>query len=311
MKVAETLLDFIGNTPLLSLNALDTSLQGNVYGKCEFLNPSGSVKDRAALAMIETAEKSGRINKDTVIIEPTSGNTGVALAMVCAIKGYKLIITMPESMTLERRRLLTAYGVELHLTPAHLQMSGAIEMAQKLAQQHSNAFIPQQFENEANPIKHYESTGVEIWDALDGKIDVAVIAVGTGGTISGASKFLKEKNPAIQIVAVEPKGSPVLSGGQAGPHMIQGIGAGFVPNNCDRSMIDEILLVRNEEAIQTSRDLAANLGVLVGYSAGANVFAALKVAKRVDMKGKNIVTILCDVGERYLTTDLFDMKRSL
>ena len=293
-KIGETILDFVGQTPLLNLSSLSKELGGIVYGKCEFFNPSGSVKDRAALAMIESAEKSGRINKDTVIIEPTSGNTGVALAMVCAVKGYRLIITMPESMTLERRRLLTAYGVELHLTPAHLQMSGAIEMAQKLAQQYPNSFIPQQFENEANPEKHYHSTGEEIWEDLQGKIDAVVIAVGTGGSISGVSKFLKSKNPALKVFAVEPKDSPVLSGGNAGPHMIQGIGAGFIPKNCSQDVIDEIILVANEEAIQTARNLAEKTGVLVGFSAGANVFAALQVAKRKELTGKNIVTILAD-----------------
>lgn len=309
-KIGNSILDFIGSTPLLDLSSLSNSLQAKLYGKCEFFNPSGSVKDRAALAMIEAAERDNLINQDTVIIEPTSGNTGVALAMVCAVKGYRLIITMPESMTLERRRLLTAYGVELHLTPAHLQMSGAIDKAKQLASEYPNSFIPQQFENTANPTMHFNTTGPEIWADLEGAVDAVVIGVGTGGSVSGISKFLKTKNSKLKVFAVEPKGSPVLSGGQAGPHMIQGIGAGFVPRNCETSLIDEIILVDNDDAINSARNLAAQSGVLVGYSAGANVFAGLSVAQKSEFKNKNIVTILCDVGERYLTTDLFNLKRS-
>ena len=269
------------------------------------MNPTGSVKDRAAFNMIQMAEKEGRINKDTVIIEPTSGNTGISLATICSLKGYRLIITMPESMSLERRNMLKALGAELELTPAHLQMDGAISRAEALSKTFPNSFIPQQFNNAANPKIHFETTGPEIWSDTDGQIDVFVAAVGTGGTLSGVGSFLKNQSNDIEIIAVEPKDSAVLSGNPAGPHMIQGIGAGFVPENLDRSVIDRILTVSNEEAMDTSKRLAKDEGVFVGISAGANVAACIQLAQQPEYKGKKIVTILCDIGDRYLSTVLF------
>ena len=304
--IAKNILELVGHTPLLNLSELEEGSGANIYGKCEFLNPSGSVKDRAALAMIETAEAEGLLDEETVVIEPTSGNTGIALAMVCAYKGYKLIITMPESMSIERQRILKAYGAEVVLTPAHMQMNGAIQEAKTIAKCHKKHFIPQQFNNPANPTKHYNTTAVEIFESLKGQVDAIVFGVGTGGSIAGCAKFLKEKKPDIQVVALEPADSSVLSGQKAGPHMIQGIGAGFIPENYDSRLVDEIIGVQNDDAIQMSRRLARELGVFCGISAGANVFGATQLAKRDTYVGKNIVTILCDVGERYLSTPIFD-----
>jgi cysteine synthase A len=305
MKIAENLTELIGNTPLVKLGKIGQDSGATVVGKCEFFNPCASVKDRAGLAMIEAAEKEGLIQADTTIIEPTSGNTGIALAFVAAVKGYKIILTMPESMSLERRQLLKALGAQIELTPAHLGMKGAIEKAEELAKTMGNAFIPQQFNNVANPDIHKKTTAEEIWRDTDGKIDILVAGVGTGGTISGVGSVLKSRNPNIQIIAVEPSASPVISGGQPGPHMIQGIGAGFIPKNLNREVIDEIIQVSNEDAITMGRRLAKEEGILTGISAGANVFAAHQVASRPENKGKLIVTILCDFGERYLSTTLY------
>lgn len=308
MPIANNITDLIGKTPLVRLNKIAEGTPAEIVAKCEFLSPGGSVKDRAALAMIEAAEKDGRIDQDTVIIEPTSGNTGIALAMVSAIKGYKLIITMPDSMSLERRNLLRALGAELELTPGHLQMSGAIAHAEELAKKYPKSFIPQQFNNSANPDMHYKTTGKEIWDDTEGRIDILVTAVGTGGTITGVTRYLKEKNPNFKTIAVEPQDSAVISGEKPGPHMIQGVGAGFIPSNLDTTLIDEIVKVTNEDAIKTARRLAKEEGILSGISAGANVSAAIEVAKRPENKGKRIITVLCDVGERYLSTILFHQQ---
>tara|TARA_Y100001935_G_scaffold253375_1_gene259432 strand:+ start:5585 stop:6505 length:921 start_codon:yes stop_codon:yes gene_type:complete len=291
----------VGKTPLVKLSHLSEKHGVELYGKCEFMNPSGSVKDRAAYAMIHDALDAGLITKDTHIIEPTSGNTGIALAFICASLGIKLTLTMPESMSLERRQLLKAYGAHLDLTPAHLGMTGAIQRANELKTDH--VFIPQQFENQSNPNMHYQTTGPEILSDID--VDVFVAGVGTGGTISGVSKYLKEHR-SITAIAVEPKDSPVISGGEPGPHMIQGIGAGFIPKNFDRAIIDEILTISNDEAMQMASYIATNEGLLCGISAGANVHAALEVAKRPENLGKNVVTILCDSGERYLSMNLFN-----
>ncbi len=291
--------EFVGRTPLVKLSYLSEKYGIHLYGKCEFMNPSGSVKDRAAHAMIHDAMAAGKITQDTHIIEPTSGNTGIALAFICASMGLKLTLTMPESMSLERRQLLKAYGASLELTPAHLGMSGAIARAQELMTDQS--FMPQQFENESNPAMHYATTGPEILADVD--VDIFVAGVGTGGTISGVAKYLKEKK-AIQAIAVEPNDSPVISGGQPGPHMIQGIGAGFIPKNLDRAIIDDILTIHNTEAIDMANELAIHEGLCCGISAGANVAAALRVAKQHPTK--HVVTILCDSGERYLSMNLFN-----
>ena len=291
----------VGKTPLVKLEALSDEYGVELYGKCEFMNPSGSVKDRAAYAMIHDALDAGIIHKDTHIIEPTSGNTGIALAFICASLGLRLTLTMPESMSLERRQLLAAYGANLELTPAHLGMTGAIERAQELKDDQS--FIPQQFENESNPNMHYKTTGPEILAAID--IDIFVAGVGTGGTISGVSKYLKEHRD-VTSIAVEPKDSPVISGGEPGPHMIQGIGAGFVPKNFNRAIIDEIYTISSNDAIAMANQIATKEGLLCGISAGANVHAALDVARRTENAGKKVVTILCDSGERYLSMKLFN-----
>ena len=305
MSIVENLSQLIGKTPLLKLRGVSDEAGIEILGKCEFLNPTGSVKDRAAINMIEAAEKEGRIDSDTVIIEPTSGNTGISLAAICAMKGYRLIITMPDSMSLERRNMLKALGAELELTPGHLQMDGAISRAEALQKSFPKAFIPQQFNNASNPKIHYQTTGPEIWADTDGQVDAFVVAVGTGGTLSGVGTYLKEQSSEVQIVAVEPKDSAVLSGNKPGPHMIQGVGAGFIPNNLDRSLIDQIITVSNEEAIEMTRRLAKKEGLFVGVSSGANIVAALKLAKNPQFKGKRIVTILCDIGDRYLSTTLF------
>ncbi|MDY3877359.1 MAG: cysteine synthase A [Prevotella sp.] len=306
-KIAKQITELIGRTPLVELakvskqNVLDTP----IIAKVEFFNPGGSVKDRIAFAMIEDAEKKGILKPGATIIEPTSGNTGVGLALVSAVKGYKLILTMPETMSVERRNLVKAYGAEVRLTPGQDGMPGAIRAAEELRDSIPNAVILEQFENPANPQRHYDTTGVEIWEDTDGQVDIFVAGVGTGGTISGIGKRLKEKNPNIRIIAVEPASSPVLNGGKSGPHKIQGIGAGFIPNTYNAQVIDEVFDVDNDDAIRTGRLLAQQEGLLVGISSGAAVFAAIQIAKRPENKGKKIVVLLPDTGERYLTTVLY------
>ncbi len=307
MKIAKKLTDLIGNTPLVELDNYSKAkgLEAPVIAKVEFFNPGGSVKDRIALAMIEDAEQKGILKPGATIIEPTSGNTGVGLALVSAVKGYHLILTMPDTMSVERRNLVKAYGAEVRLTPGKDGMPGAIKAAETLRDSIPGAVILQQFENKANPAKHYATTGEELWEQTDGHIDIFVAGVGTGGTISGVGKRLKELNPNVKIVAVEPKSSPVLNGGQAGPHKIQGIGAGFVPQTYDASVIDEVFDVENDDAIRTGRELAQHDGVLVGISSGAAAYAAAEVAKRPENKGKTVVVLLPDTGERYLSTVLY------
>jgi len=305
MGIYNNITELVGNTPLVRLNSYSQNNSVNILGKCEFLNPTSSVKDRIALAMIQSAIDEGKIDKDTIIIEPTSGNTGIGLAMVCAVKGLKLVLTMPESMSIERRQLLSALGAKLELTPAEKGMKGAIEKAHSLSEVIKNSFIPLQFENEANPLIHEKTTAREILEDTEGKVDILVSGVGTGGSITGISKVLKEHNPNIKIVAVEPLDSAVLSGENPGPHKIQGIGAGFVPKVLNTNVYDEIIKVSNEDAMATAKDLALKEGLIVGISSGANVFAANEVAKLEENKGKTIVTILCDTGERYLSTGLY------
>ncbi len=306
-KIAKQLTELIGNTPLLELNKFSQtmSLQIPVIAKVEFFNPGGSVKDRVAMAMVEDAEKKGILQPGATIIEPTSGNTGVGLALVSAVKGYHLILTMPETMSIERRNLVKAYGAEVRLTPGQEGMSGAISEAERLRDTIPGAVILQQFENAANPAAHYASTGVEIWQQTDGDIDVFVAGVGTGGTISGIGKYLKENNPKVHIVAVEPASSAVLSGGQSGAHKIQGIGAGFIPKTYDATVVDEVFPVENDDAIRTGRQLAQTEGLLVGISSGAAAYAAAKIAQRPEYAGKRIVVLLPDTGERYLSTVLY------
>ena len=307
-KIAKKLTDLIGNTPLLELGTYrdENKLEANLIAKVEYCNPLGSVKDRVANAMIETAIKEGKINKDTVIIEPTSGNTGIGLAFVTATKGLRLILTMPETMSIERRRIVSALGAEVVLTPGVEGMKGAIAKAEALKEEYGNAFIPQQFENEANPKIHFETTGPEIWRDTDGKVDIFVAGVGTGGTVTGIGKYIKSQNPNAKIVAVEPATSAVLSGHKPGPHKIQGIGAGFVPKVLDLDIVDEIIPVENEDAFNASRAVAKAEGLLVGISSGASIYAATELAKRPENKGKNIVVLLPDTGERYLSTTLFE-----
>jgi cysteine synthase A len=306
-KIAKNLTDLIGNTPLLELSNYNgkNDLEAKLIAKLEYFNPAGSVKDRIGYAMIKDAEEKGLINKDTVIIEPTSGNTGIGLAFVAAAKGYRLILTMPETMSIERRNLLKALGAELVLTPGSEGMKGAIKKATELTGETENAILLQQFKNPANPEIHRKTTAEEIWRDTDGKIDIFVAGVGTGGTITGVGETLKQKNPSIQIIAVEPFDSPVLSGGNPGPHKIQGIGAGFVPDIFNKDIVDEIYKVKNEEAFETTRKLSKSEGLLVGISSGAAVFAATQIAKRPENKGKAIVVLLPDTGERYLSTPLF------
>ena len=306
-KIAKQLTELIGNTPLLELNKFSKShgIETPIIAKVEFFNPGGSVKDRVALAMIEDAEKKGLLKPGATIIEPTSGNTGVGLALVAAVKGYKLVLTMPETMSIERRNLVKAYGAEVKLTSGAAGMAGAIKAAEELRDATPGSIILQQFENPANPQKHYDTTGVELWEQTGGDIDIFVAGVGTGGTLSGIGKRLKEKNPNIKIVAVEPKSSAVLNGGPSGPHKIQGIGAGFIPKTYNNEVVDEIFDVENDDAIRTGRQLAREEGLLVGISSGAAAFAASEIAKRPENKGKKIVALLPDTGERYLSTVLY------
>lgn len=307
-KIYQSFTELIGNTPLLELNGIEKAnkLEATLLGKLEYFNPAGSVKDRIAKAMIEDAEAKGLIKEGSVLIEPTSGNTGIGLAAVAAARGYRLIITMPETMSVERRNLMKAYGAELVLTEGAKGMKGAIAKAQELAQEIPNSFIPSQFTNPSNPAAHQKTTGVEIWNDTDGKVDIFVAGVGTGGTISGVGAYLKSQNPNVKVVAVEPKGSPVLTEGVAGAHKIQGIGAGFVPETLNTEIYDEVIPVENEDAFDTGRTVARTEGVLVGISAGAAVWAGIQLAKRPENKGKTIVVLLPDTGERYLSTPMFE-----
>ena len=305
MNIAKDVTQLVGNTPLVRINTLSNETNTEILGKCEFMNPTSSVKDRIALSMIETAIKDGKITKDTVVVEPTSGNTGIGLAMVCAAKGIELILTMPESMSLERRQLLAALGATLDLTPAALGMKGAIERAAEIDNTMPNSFMPQQFNNPANPEAHRQTTAKEILADTDGNVDIIIAAVGTGGSLTGISEVLKAHNPSVQVVAVEPENSPVISGGEPGPHKIQGIGAGFIPGVLNTEIFDEVIQVADADAFATSKEVAKTDGLLVGISAGANLYAAQKVASRPENKGKIIVTILCDTGERYLSTTLY------
>jgi cysteine synthase A len=306
MKIYDNITKTIGGTPLVRLNRLSAGLKATIAVKLESRNPLGSVKDRIGIAMIEAAEKSGELLSGATIVEPTSGNTGIALAFAAAAKGYKLILTMPETMSIERRKLLAALGAELVLTPGIEGMPGAIKRAEELVGKLPNAYMPQQFDNAANPEIHRQTTALEIWDDTDGKVDFFVSGVGTGGTLTGVGSVLKKKKPSVKIVAVEPSDSPVLSGGKPGPHKIQGIGAGFVPTNLDTKLVDEILQISAADAGITARRLAKEEGILCGISAGGNVWAALQLAKRPENEGKLIVTVICDSGERYLSTWLFD-----
>ncbi|MBR1969144.1 MAG: cysteine synthase A [Clostridia bacterium] len=307
MKIYRSITELIGKTPLLELSNYEkkNNLNAKIYAKLEFFNPAGSAKDRVALKMLDDAEKSGKIKKGAVIIEPTSGNTGIALASIAASRGYRAILTMPETMSIERRNLLSAYGAEIVLTDGKKGMSGAIEKAIELSKEIEGSFIPGQFDNPSNPLAHYESTGVEIWNDTDGSVDIFVAGVGTGGTLSGTGKFLKEKNPDIKVIAVEPEASPLLSKGTAGPHGIQGIGANFVPDNLDKSIYDKVIAVSDEDAFREGKDIARTEGFLVGISSGAALFAAKELARRPENKGKSIVVILPDTGERYLSTPMF------
>ena len=306
-KIAKKLTELVGNTPLLELGkySQEKGLETPVIAKVEYFNPGGSVKDRIALSMIEDAEKKGLLKPGATIIEPTRGNTGVGLALVSAVKGYKLILTMPETMSVERRNLVKAYGAEVRLTSGKDGMPGAIRAAKELKESIPGSIILQQFENGANPARHYATTGPEIWEQTGGEVDIFVAGVGTGGTVSGVGKYLKEKKPGVRVIAVEPKSSPVLNGGQSGPHKIQGIGAGFVPATYNAGVVDEVFDVENDDAIRTGRQLAKSEGLLVGISAGAAAFAAAEIAKRPENKGKKVVVLLPDTGERYLSTVLY------
>ncbi len=306
MPVYESIADLVGRTPLIKLRRVVQGCHAEVLGKAEFFNPLGSVKDRIGAQMILTAEAEHTIHPGkTLLVEPTSGNTGIALAYICAAKGYKLLLTMPDTMSLERRALLKALGAKLELTPGALGMQGAVSRAQQIVADHPDAILLQQFDNPANPLAHERTTALEIWEDTGGEIDAIVTGVGTGGTISGIARVLKQKNPDFKAIAIEPAGSPVLSGGEPGPHRIQGIGAGFIPRNYDASVVDEVITVTDEEAFEMARALASTEGLLVGISAGANVAGACAVARRPEFAGKRIVTMLCDTGERYLSTPLF------
>ena len=307
MAIRQSIKELIGNTPLVQLNryAAKRGLGANILAKIEYFNPAGSVKDRVGFAMLDAAEKAGKLNSKTVIIEPTSGNTGIGLAAAAAARGLRIILTMPETMSVERRNLLKAYGAELVLTDGKKGMKGAITKAEELAKENPNSFIPGQFVNPVNPETHFKTTGPEIWKDTEGKVDIFVAGVGTGGTVSGTGKYLKDQNPNVKVIAVEPATSPVLSQGYAGPHGIQGIGAGFVPNTLDTSVYDEVFTVTNEQAYETGRLIAHNEGMLVGISSGAATYAAIQIAKRPENKGKTIVVLLPDTGERYLSTPMF------
>lgn len=304
-KIYGNVLETIGTTPLVKLNKLTAGLDATILAKLEARNPGGSVKDRICLSMIDEAEKQGLLKQDSVIIEPTSGNTGIGLAMVAAVKGYRLILTMPDTMSLERRTLLMAYGAELVLTPGAKGMVGAVEKAEELAKTIPKSFVPQQFKNPSNPKIHRETTAIEIWEDTEGRVDIFVAGVGTGGTITGVAEVIKPKKPGLKIVAIEPFDSPVLSGGKPAPHKIQGIGAGFIPEVMKLDLVDEIFRVKNEEAVDTARQLVREEGILCGISSGAAVFAAIQIAKRPENKNKLIVTVLPDTGERYLSSILF------
>ncbi|MCV7380738.1 cysteine synthase A [Mycobacterium alsense] len=305
MSIAEDVTQLIGNTPLVRLRRVTEGAVADVVAKLEFFNPANSVKDRIGVAMLDAAEEAGLINPDTIVLEPTSGNTGIALAMVCAARGYRCVLTMPETMSVERRMLLRAYGAELVLTPGPDGMPGAIAKAEELAKTDQRYFIPQQFENPANPAIHRATTAEEVWRDTDGKVDIFVSGVGTGGTITGVAQVIKERKPSAQFVAVEPSASPVLSGGQKGPHPIQGLGAGFVPGVLEMDLVDEVITVGNDDSLNLARRLAAEEGLLVGISSGAAVVAALQVARRPENAGKLVVVVLPDFGERYLSTPLF------
>ena len=304
MALHKEITELIGRTPLVRLNRLSKPGGATIYGKVEFFNPGGSVKDRICLNMINEAERQGKLKPGGTIVEPTSGNTGIGLALIAAVRGYKLILVMPESMSMERASLLSSYGAQLVLTPAWEGMKGSIREAESLLMQNPSYFMPDQFSNPANPAMHKKTTGPEIWEALDGKIDAFVAAVGTGGTITGCGEVFKERNPSIKVIAVEPAGSPVLSGGDPGPHKIQGIGAGFIPQVLNRKILDRVIKVTDDEAYQTAKQLSKMEGLLVGISAGANVFAAQQVAEELG-PGKNVVTVLCDTGERYISIEKY------
>lgn len=304
-KIVNDVTELIGNTPLVKLNKIAKDVEAKIVGKLEFFNPCGSVKDRIGVSMITEAERKGFLKKDSVVVEPTSGNTGIALAFVCAVKGYRLVLTMPDTMSIERRKMLEAFGAEIVLTPGSEGMKGAIKKAEEIVKNNCKAFMPQQFKNPANPEVHRKTTALEIWKDTDGKVDILVSGVGTGGTITGIAEVIKKRKPSFKAIAVEPTNSPVLSGGEPGSHKIQGIGAGFVPDVLNRNIIDEIIKVTNEEAMIYARKLAKEEGIFAGISSGAAVWAAIEVAKRKENKGKLIVVILPDLGDRYLSTELF------
>jgi cysteine synthase A len=306
MKIAKDMTELVGGTPLVQLNKLSEGLSATLIAKLEFNNPCASVKDRIAKNMIEVGLAKGSFTKETLLVEPTSGNTGIGLAFICAVKGLRLILTMPENMSIERRKLLKGFGAELILTPASDGMKGAITKAREIVGQHDNAYMPMQFENEANPDIHRKTTAEEIWTDTDGKVDIFVTGVGTGGTITGVGEVLKKKNPQLLTVAVEPENSPVLSGGEPGPHMIQGIGAGFVPEILNTDIIDEIIKINNDIAVETAKEMIMQEGILCGISSGANCAAAIELAKRKENAGKMIVFMICDTGERYLSSALFE-----